>query len=430
MLCCSIEARKVSPYWAPMKVTILKGSHEIGGNCIQLTSGKTTLLLDAGLPLSAESEPVDLSRLSVDALLVSHPHQDHFGLMDTLPPGTPVYIGRLARSLIDAPQVFIGGDRYTLDFHDFKAWQPFTIGEFTITPYLVDHSATDAYAFLIEAEGKRLFYSGDLRSHGRKGILFENLVRHPVRDIDLLFLEGTMLHRSNDQFPDETAVEDTIFQTIRQQKNISFLLASSQNIDRIVSAHRACKRAGKLLVIDIYTAWVLEQLRQITQNTPAMDWPEIRVFASHSQDERLKANPDYFGDFRKRLYRHRVEREELHSTPESFLFFGKMSSFRLIDEFKNAAALVNVIYSQWLGYLDGTHVDYFGSDRVAAYRADPGVNFVYAHTSGHAPVADLQRLAAALNPRKLVPIHTEHGEDFSQLFTNVVTLNDGESWAL
>jgi ribonuclease J len=413
-----------------MKVTILKGSREIGGNCIQLISGKTALLLDAGLPLSAESEPVDLSRLSVDALLVSHPHQDHFGLMATLPPGTPVYIGRLARSLIDAPQVFIGGDRYTLDFHDFKAWQPFTIGEFTITPYLVDHSATDAYAFLIEGEGKRLFYSGDLRSHGRKGILFENLVRRPVRDIDLLFLEGTMLHRSNDQFPDETAVEDAIFQTIRQQKNISFLLASSQNIDRIVSAYRACKRAGKLLVIDIYTAWVLEQLRQITQNTPAMDWPEIRVFAGHSQDQRLKANPDYFGDFRKRLYRHRVKREELHATPEFFLYFGKMSSFRLIDEFKNAAAPVNIIYSQWLGYLDGTHPDYFGSDRISAYRSDPAVNFVYAHTSGHAPVEDLKRLAEALNPRKLVPIHTQHREDFSQIFANVVTLNDGESWTL
>ncbi len=116
-----------------------------------------------------------------------------------------------------------------------------------------------------------------------------------------------MLHRSNDQFPDETAVEDTILQTIRQQKNISLLLASSQNIDRIVSAHRACKRAGKLLVIDIYTAWVLEQLRQITQNTPAMDWPELRVFVAYSQDQKLKANPDYFGDFRKRLYRHRVK---------------------------------------------------------------------------------------------------------------------------
>jgi ribonuclease J len=413
-----------------MKVTILKGSQEIGGTCIQLSSGKTSILLDAGLPLSAASQPVDLSRLSVDALLVSHPHQDHFGLMASLPSGTPVYIGKLARSLIDATRVFLGEERYALDFHELSAWQPFTIGAFTITPYLVDHSATDAYAFLIEAEGKRLFYSGDLRSHGRKGILFENLVKRPIRDIDLLFLEGTMLHRNNDLFPDETAVENLIFQTIRQQKNISFLLSSSQNIDRIVSAYRACKRSGKLLVIDIYTAWVLEQLRQITQNTPAMDWTEIRVFASHRQDERLKANPEYFGDFRKRLYLHRVKRDELHATPESFLYFGKMSSFHLIDEFKNDDAPVNVIYSQWLGYLDGNHADYFGSDQIAAYRSDPAVNFVYAHTSGHAPVADLQRLAEALKPKMLVPIHSEHGEEFSQHFANVVTYNDGERWSL
>src|SRR6202041_1211004 len=235
---------------APLKITIHKGSQEIGGNCIQLSSGKTTILLDAGLPLSADSRPVDLSRLIVAALLVSHLHQDHFGLMATLPPGT-------------------------------------------------------------------LFYSGHLRAHGRKAKLLDNLIQRPVRDIDLLFLEGTMLHRNNDLFPDETAVENTIFQTIRQQKNISFLLSSSQNIDRIVSAYRACKRAGKLLVIDIYTAWVLEQLRQITENTPAMDWPEIRVFVAYSQDQRLKANPDYFGDFRKRLYRYRVKREELHATPEA-----------------------------------------------------------------------------------------------------------------
>src|ERR1700730_19108207 len=125
-----------------MQVTIHKGSHEIGGNCIQVSSGKTTILLDVGLPLS---KPVDVSGVAVDAVLVSHPHRDHFGLMASLPPGTPIYIGKLARSLIDATQVFTGEDRYALDFHDFTAWQPFTIGDFTITPYLVDHSAVDAY---------------------------------------------------------------------------------------------------------------------------------------------------------------------------------------------------------------------------------------------------------------------------------------------
>jgi ribonuclease J len=413
-----------------LKITIHKGSHEIGGNCIQISSGKTSILLDAGLPLSPYSQRVDLSHLIVDAVLISHPHQDHFGLMGTLPPGTPIYIGRLARSLIDAPQLFIGKDRYALDFHDLKAWEPFTINEFTITPYLVDHSATDAYAFLIEAEGKRLFYSGDLRSHGRKGKLFDNLIQRPIRDIDLLFLEGTMLHRNNDLFPDETAVENLIFETIQQQKNISFLLASSQNIDRIVSAYRACKRAGKLLVIDIYTAWVLEQLRQITQNTPAMDWDEVRVFATHSQDVTLTTNPDYFGDFRNRLYRYRVKQEELRATPEAFLYFGKMSSFRRINQFRNAENPVNVIYSQWLGYLDGTNADYFGSDKISRYRIDPEVNFVYAHSSGHAPLKDLQKLAAALKPKMLVPIHTEDAEGFRSQFENVTTLRDGEGFVL
>jgi ribonuclease J len=413
-----------------MEILVHKGNHEIGGTCIQVSSGKTTILLDVGLPLSADSPIVDVSQLKVDAALISHPHQDHFGLMDCLPPNTPVYMGRLGKNLIDATRVFLGKSKHERDFRHFKAWEPFEIGEFRITPYLVDHSAVDAYSFLVEAEGKRLFYSGDLRSHGRKGIIFENLAKRPIPRIDIMFLEGTMMHRNNDLFPGEEAVEKKIVEVISQQKNISFILSSSQNIDRIVSAYRACKRTGKTLVIDIYTAWVLEQVRGITENTPAMDWPEIKVFATHSQDERLKANPDYFEDFRKRLYCHRVKREELHATPESFLYFGKMSSFRLIDEFNNDAAPVNVIYSQWLGYLDGIHAGYFGSGETAAFRSDPAVNFVYAHTSGHAPVADLQRLAAALNPRKLVPIHTERGEDFSHIFANVVTHNDGESWAL
>ena len=45
---------------------------------------------------------------------------------------------------------------------------PVEIGPFRVTPYLVDHSAFDAYALLVEADGKRVFYSGDFRGHGRK----------------------------------------------------------------------------------------------------------------------------------------------------------------------------------------------------------------------------------------------------------------------
>lgn len=412
-----------------MNIVIHRGSKEIGGTCIQLSTERNSILLDLGLPLSNESKELDVSALRPDAVLISHPHQDHFGLIDALDPSIPVYIGELGKKLIDATRVLIGKQLHTNNFRHFKSWQPFTVREFTITPYLVDHSAVDSYGFLIEAEGKRVFYSGDFRAHGRKPVLFDKMVSDPPKNIDLLFMEGTMMQRRNDDFPTEPDVERKIYETIRDQGNISFLISSSQNIDRIVSAYRACKRAHKTLVIDIYTAWVLEQIKLVSGSVPAMDWDLVKVYASHSQDSKLSEHPDFFGDFRRRVYKYRVRREELQANPPGFLFFGKMSHFKIIDLYKGDKP-VNVIYSQWLGYLSGSKDDYYGAEAISAYRKDPQVNFVYAHTSGHATVEDLQRFAGALKPNMLVPVHTEYSKIFHELFQNVDPIEDGVSFFL
>jgi ribonuclease J len=238
-------------------------------------------------------------------------------------------------------------------------------------------------------------------------------------------MEGTMLERSNDDFPTEAAVEQKIYETIKGQGNITFLIASSQNIDRIVSAYRACKRAHKTLVIDIYTAWVLEQLKLVSGHVPAMEWDLVKVYASYRQDKKLTEHPDVFKDFRKRLYKYRVRKEELQVNPHNYLFLGKMSHFKIIDMYKTVRP-VSVIYSQWLGYLSYPDTDYYGAEAIAAYRNDPQVNFVYAHTSGHATVEDLQVFAAALKPKMLVPVHTEYGDKYRDLFDNVKIINDNQ----
>ncbi|MGD0236764.1 MAG: MBL fold metallo-hydrolase [Syntrophorhabdales bacterium] len=412
-----------------MKIVIHRGTQEIGGTCIQLSTATTTILLDLGLPLSEASRELDVASFKPDAVLISHPHQDHFGLIDALDPSVPVYVGELGKRLIDAPRMLLGRTPYTNQFRYFKNRHPFSVGDFTVTPFLVDHSAVDAYGFLIEAEGKKVFYSGDFRAHGRKAVLFDTIVKKPPKDIDLLFMEGTMLERSNDDFPTEAAVEQKIYETIKGQGNITFLIASSQNIDRIVSAYRACKRAHKTLVIDIYTAWVLEQLKLVSGHVPAMEWDLVKVYASYRQDKKLTEHPDVFKDFRKRLYKYRVRKEELQANPHDYLFLGKMSHFKMIDLYKTVKP-VSVIYSQWLGYLSYSDADYYGAEAIAAYRNDPQVNFVYAHTSGHATVKDLQRFAAAIKPRMLVPIHTEHANVYSQRFKDVVQLRDGEITAI
>jgi mRNA degradation ribonuclease J1/J2 len=86
---------------------------------------------------------------------------------------------------------------------------PITLGPFTITPYLVDHSAYDAYAILVEADGVGLFYTGDFRAHGRKGKLFYKLLRLPPKHVDVLLMEGTTLGRPSTDvgFPSEADLE-------------------------------------------------------------------------------------------------------------------------------------------------------------------------------------------------------------------------------
>lgn len=412
-----------------MRIKIHRGAIEIGGTCIQLTTGQSTILLDLGLPLSKGSKDLDVAVLSPDAVLISHPHQDHFGLIEALDHDIPVYMGELSKNLINATRMLLGNDLLKNEIQYFKAWQSFIIGDFTITPYLMDHSAVDAYGFLIESEGKRLFYSGDFRAHGRKSILFDKIIKNPPKDIDLLFMEGTMIQRSNDDFPTEADVGRKIYETIAEQENITFLISSSQNIDRVVSAFRACRHAGKTLVLDIYTAWVLEKLKLVSHNIPAMEWDQIKIKLSYSQHEKLKDNPDFFGDFRKRVYQHRISKEEMLANPADYLYFGKMSHFRTINFYKEIKP-VNVIYSQWLGYLSCKDEDYYGAEAMAGYRRDPQVNFVYAHTSGHATVEDLKMFAEALNPKMLVPVHTEHGGQYNKLFQHVEIIEDGVEFIL
>lgn len=414
-----------------MKILIHRGSNEIGGTCIQLSTDKTTILLDLGLPLSKTSKEINISNVKPDAVLISHPHQDHFGLIDILSAETPVYLGKLAKELIDATCIFLDRPLKTNNFNFFEKWKSFSIGDFRLTPYLVDHSAVDAYGFLIEAENKRLFYSGDFRGHGNKYKLFDKMIANPPKDIDLLFMEGTMLERNNNDFPNERAVQNEIRNLISQQENVSFLVSSSQNIDRLVSAHNACVAANKVFVIDFYTAWVLDKVKAVSPGIRAFNWDHIAVLTSGFKSSRqysvMKKQRSRLGSFINNVFDHTVKEEIIRTNPSHYLILGKIPSAGRIIESYRGAKPVNVIYSQWLGYLSSPNNDY-GAEAMAAYRRGdiPGIDFHYAHTSGHATVEDLQKFAAALKPKMLVPIHTGYAGKFKEFFNNVHVVDDNQ----
>lgn len=415
-----------------MKAKIYRGTKEIGGTCVELTADNGKILwVDLGAPLDDKNPNFDYANNKVDALLISHPHQDHFGLMEKVGTDVPIFIGELSLDLINATKIFRDIPLLSGNFKTIKPWTKFTIADtFIVTPFLTDHSTPEAFAFLIEADGKRIFYSGDFRATGRKNIVFKKQIENPPENIDLLLIEGTMVERTNHLYLTEDSVEEAIYNTIKSQTNLSFVISSAQNIDRLISVFRACKRTGKYLVIDVYSAWILEIARKQSKNIPAIEWKEIKVFDHPKQLEKI--NDNQFDDFRKRINEQRTG-NAVFQTPSDFVYFVRCPNEKLVNKLRSKGT-INIIYSQWEGYLKEEHKN-FCTDNINTLKNDNDISFQSIHTSGHATAPDLIKFAKAINSKKIVPIHTAFPEQFKKEFekegfSNITLWDDGKEFSI
>ena len=83
------------------------------------------------------------------------------------------------------------------------------------------------------------------------------------------------------------------------------------------------------------------------------------------------------------------------------------------------------VLSMWNGYVkEGS--DAYNENLAKALDGD----YDYLHTSGHIDVSDLRHFFQLLQPKAIIPIHTDKPEEFAKQFSDewpVVLLNDGES---
>lgn len=431
-----------------MKLIIHRGTHQIGGSCVEVQSGGRRLILDLGMPLAKPDGspfPRDIHANSrcdlvtngvlppvgglyagddpeVSALLLSHAHIDHYGLADFAHPAIPIYASAGTRALLEVSRLFLPSGSFIPGVLVIPKAKPVQMGPFTVTSYLVDHSAPDAVMMLIEAEGKRVLYSGDLRAHGRKAILFERMVANPPGDIDCLLLEGTMLGRDKQEYADENAVEEALLQLFKEKSSLALVFCSSQNLDRLVSIYRAAKRSDRTLLIDLYTAYVLQALQSVSRRIPQCNWPGVRVMFWHQHADALgRAGKQ---DFLYAAVRSRIKDDEIIARADRIVMLAEMNRlFPIIPGKLPGTEGLELVWSMWKGYLSG-------DDPVSLFARQNRLQVRYVHTSGHATVADLQRLASAIQPRMLVPIHTFQPDRFPDLFDNVLSIADGEAVTL
>ncbi len=223
------------------------------------------------------------------------------------------------------------------------------------------------------------------------------------------------------RFPTESAIEAQLVDRFRPDGFVG-VCASAQNIDRVVSIYRACKRTGRTLLLDLYAMEVLRATGN--PNVPGAGWPNLAVYVPEYQRSRIKETGRF--DLVDRYKSSRIYREAIGTFVGRAVMLFRPPMMRDMDRIPGAWDGARMIWSQWDGYLTSPANEAFRAKLDAR-----GVPLEMVHTSGHASIGDLQRLVEAVAPDALVPVHTFGGERFPELFgSRVCRRNDGEWWGV
>jgi len=393
-----------------MIVTVHRGTHQIGGSVVEIATSRTRIILDLGSPLPDENGHDCIETLAIegvtsgvsncDAVLFSHYHGDHIGMLGDLLPGIPFYLGPVSKEIYLLLQKRIphGIPEIVRDARTFTAGEPLAIGDLSITPFMVDHSAFDAYMFLIEAESKRVLYTGDFRTHGFRGKAVLPMLRKYVGQVDVLITEGTMLSRGETEVKTEQELQAELGEVIKKYKYI-FVICSSTNIDRIGSICQATPR-GKYFLCDPYQKTVLEKVSELCgQYSPLYQFKKVLNYGPNL-DDKMKDRGFCM------LIRNR------------FSFPEVVTQYQ--NEFPDDTVL---IYSMWRGYLDTPNSQY--KKLMEGFQ-----NIEFLHTSGHATKEAIMKVCQDVNPKEgIIPVHSEASEKLDELgLGKIIHLKDGEEY--
>ena len=391
-----------------MKIKIHRGTHQIGGSAIEISTASTRIILDFGNELSLDEKytPINLDIDGVtkglpdcDGIVISHYHMDHLGQLTSALPEIPLYMGELSKEIALIGAEYQDRCLYLrlLGANTFRGGDAFSIGDIRIRPLVIDHSAADSYMFVIEAEGKHVLYTGDFRMHGLRHHILDQLVNTYIGEVDVLITEGTSLSRDADKYISEAAVLDDISSYIQDGKYV-FVMCSSTNIDRIMGIWQNMP-TDKVLICDAYQKRILDT---VINNV----YYESSLYRRHDSPLVLSKGP----------------------YPKYYMDHGFVSLVRGTENFISHIKEfpkddVRIIYSMWTGYIE---------ENLALKTLLETYPTYICHASGHVSKDDLIKFIELVNPDAIIPVHTDNPERLEELVPhrNVYIVNDNEPFII
>ena len=391
-----------------MNIVVHRGTHQIGGSAIEISTASTCIMLDFGNELSLDEKytPINLDidgvtkgKPDCDGIVISHYHMDHLGQLTSTIPDVPLYMGELSKEIALIGAEYQDKDLYLrlLGANTFRGGEAFSIGDIRIRPLVIDHSAIDSYMFVVEAGGKRILYTGDFRMHGLRQHVLEKLVKTYIGEVDVLITEGTSLSRDANDPIAEVAVLDDISSYIQDGKYV-FVMCSSTNIDRIMGIWQNMP-TDKVLICDAYQKRILDT---VINNV----YYESSLYRRHDSPLVLDKGkyPKYYMD-------------------NGFVCLVRATENHIshIKEFPKDD--VRIIYSMWTGYIE---------ENLALKALLETYPTYICHASGHVSKDDLIKFIELVNPDVIIPVHTDNPERLEALVPNrnVYIVNDNEPFII
>lgn len=513
-----------------MRLTAWGGVDEIGGNKFLIESGNARILLDFGTSYDREGryfEPPflqpgcrdDLLKTGViprmpglysgfglapdydpsdgpvgvvgdeepralDALILSHAHFDHYGYAGLLRPDIPVFASPLTCRVIelrgDISETFataIPAGSLT----PCELGQPLEIGDLQLSAFPVDHSAPGAAAWVVECDGVRLGYTGDLRMHGTASgqaatlAFLEALARDPV---DYLLCEGTRLRPPAD--PDEREVEhhglpceDDVAGRVREildsERGLVVYDASPADVGRMRMVCKAALEAGRKVLVDARQAYLMlyvNQTRELLEGCGEiaermhilLSRRKLNSTSKKAQTigrdgvymeafDEGRADPDQTLLATQRIRRGNLKAATLEALstavelPDERFIWGPRREEILGNPgewfvYTANGSLMCLHFLKAPGCMRGTYVYgkaepfsqemEFSFARLRNWLELAGLKLEYAHTSGHIRGEHLKQFLRESGARRVIPIHTEAADSFAELHPDVLRIGCGE----
>lgn len=413
-----------------LQITIHRGTHEIGGCVTEYKYKGWRLFVDYGerLPGYSSEEEYEFDGLnygdvSKSALLITHYHEDHIGRIAELPADLPIFMGHTAKEIqtvlsehmqgVDEKQKALLERLRTVQ--TFNPGEEFSLGEFKIMPIVMDHSAFDAYAFKIEVERTKVFHTGDFRTHGFRSGKLPQVLNKYVGTVDYVVCEATNILRSEKTAMPEYELQRKFEDAFRSNK-YNVVYVSSTNVDRLFGLYHAALRTGRPFYVDAF------QYR-IMKTVAGRDtiWGKSRLY--RFDDEFKPITLQYEGNgFRV------TDKFKDFLSEKGYVLVARTNE-KFYDLMSKIPSDGRKMYlSKWKGYVDKTNAAY--DEKLAN---SIGEHFEYMHTSGHCDMESLENLFSMLQPKTIIPMHTDDPDLFANIFCDkwpVIVLNDQETFVV